>query len=163
ASFIGGPASVYAISSDGRLHRLNTSTGDDIAQPVQVLPANARASSLNMMNNVIYTVTSQGCNGWPDALWAIDLNGDAPKATSFALNGGAAWGLAGPVIGADGAVYVQTGDGPFDPESHKWSNTLLALSADLQLRHYFVIPANGSAPRRDSSRVPDINVTSPAV
>src|SRR5262249_26144152 len=32
-AFIGGPTSVYAISSDGRLHRLNTSTGDDMTQP----------------------------------------------------------------------------------------------------------------------------------
>ena len=31
-----GPAPLYAISSDGRLHRLNTSTGDDVAQPGKV-------------------------------------------------------------------------------------------------------------------------------
>lgn len=150
-AFIGGPASVYAISSDGRLHRLNTSTGDDVAQPVQVLPANVRAASLNMMNNVIYTVTSQGCNGWPDAVWAIDLNGEAPKAISFDLNGGAALGLAGPVIASDGAVFVQTAD------------RLLALSArDLQLRHYFSSP-NDSGARRDAAKALDMNVTSPVI
>src|SRR5881628_572024 len=69
--FIGGPQSLYALSSDGRLHRLNTSTGDDMTQPVSVLPANARAANLNMVDNVIYTVTSQGCNGAPNAVWAI--------------------------------------------------------------------------------------------
>src|SRR5215831_3349837 len=58
SAFIDGPPSVYALSSDGRLHRLNTSTGDDMTQPVSVLPANARAVSLNMVGNVIYTVTS---------------------------------------------------------------------------------------------------------
>src|SRR5262245_4950140 len=85
---IGGPASVYAISSDGRLHRINTSTGDDMTQPVSVLPANARATSLMMMGNVIYTVTTQGCDETPNAVWAIDLNADPPKVASFELNGG---------------------------------------------------------------------------
>src|SRR4029077_12713722 len=87
-AFVGGPGpqSLYALSSDGRLHRLNTSTGDDMTQPVAVLPPNARAGNLTMVDNVIYTVTSQGCNTAANAVWAIDLNGDAPKATSFALN-----------------------------------------------------------------------------
>ena len=67
SAFIGGPQSVYALSSDGRLHRLNTSTGDDMTQPVSVLPANARALSLNIVDNVIYTVTSHECNDAPNA------------------------------------------------------------------------------------------------
>ena len=139
SAFVGGPASVYALSSDGRLHRLNTSTGDDITQPVSVLPANARATSLNMMDNVIYTVSSHQCNDAPNAVWAIDLTVDPPKVRSFALNSGSAWGLGGSVIGSDGSVYVQTGDGPTRPVSSEWSNTLLSLSPrDLALKHYFV-------------------------
>jgi outer membrane protein assembly factor BamB len=123
--FIAGPASVYAISSDGRLHRLNTSTGDDIVQPVQVLPANAKASSMNMLNGVIYTVTSSGCNETQDAVWAIDVAGDVPTVKSHALTGDSP-GLGSPVIGADGTVYVQTSD------------KLLALNpGDLALKGYF--------------------------
>src|SRR5579864_4956028 len=62
--FLGaGPASVYALSSDGRMHRLNSSTGDDMVQPVKVLPANATAYALNMADNAIYTTTSSVCNG----------------------------------------------------------------------------------------------------
>src|SRR6185436_15363374 len=108
ASFIAGTASVYAISSDGRLHRLNVSTGDDIVQPVQVLPANSRASNLMMVNNTIYAVTSPACNLTQNAVWAIDLTVDPPKASSFALNAEEVAGSAGPVIGADGTAYVQT-------------------------------------------------------
>jgi len=123
SAFIGGPPSVYALSSDGRLHRLNTSTGDDMTQPVSVLPANARAVSLNMVGNVIYTVTSHGCNDAPNAVWAVDLNADPPKVRSFELKAGSGWNLGGPVIGNDGTVYVLTGDG------------LAALShSDLQLK-----------------------------
>ena len=126
SSFIAGTASVYAISSDGRLHRLNVSTGDDIVQPVQVLPANSRTSNLMMVNNIIYAVTSPACNLTKNAVWAIDLTVDVPKATSYALNVGEVGGSAGPVIGSDGTVYVQT------------SGRLLALNAgDLALKGYF--------------------------
>ena len=112
SAFIGGPASVYAISSDGRLHRLNTSTGDDVTQPVSVIPANARATSLNMMDNVIYTVTSHECNDAPNAVWAIDLAVDPPKVRSFVLTReyGNSLRMGAPAIGNDGTVYVQAGD-----------------------------------------------------
>jgi outer membrane protein assembly factor BamB len=126
ASFVAGTASVYAISSDGRLHRLNVSTGDNIVQPVQVVPANARTSNLMMVNNTIYAVTSPACNLTQNAVWAIDLTVDPPKATSFALRADEIAGTAGPVIGTDGTVYVQT------------SGRLLALNAgDLTLRKEF--------------------------
>jgi outer membrane protein assembly factor BamB len=115
-----------------------------------------------MVGNVIYTVTSQGCNTAANAVWAIDLNGDAPKATSFALNAGGVWGLGGPVIGNDGTVYVQTGDGPLDPASNKWSNTLLALTPrDLKLKHYFT--ATGARATREAVKDSDMNTPSPVV
>ncbi|HLQ78421.1 MAG TPA: hypothetical protein VK210_13760 [Terriglobia bacterium] len=131
--FIAGTASVYAISSDGRIHRLNVSTGDDVVQPVQVLPANSKTSNLMMVNNVIYAVTSPACNLTQNAVWAVDLTGDAPKATSYALNAGEVAGSAGPVIGNDGTVYVQT------------SGRLLALSAgNLALKGYFMLADSSS-------------------
>jgi outer membrane protein assembly factor BamB len=121
-----GPAPVYAISSDGRLHRLNTSTGDDVVQPVSVLPANASVYGLNMADNVIYAATSHECNGAADAVWAVDLMADPLKTTSFRLTGGGSPGLGGPVLGGDGTVYVQSSD------------RLLALSPrDLQVKQYF--------------------------
>jgi len=156
SAFIGGPASVYAISNDGRLHRLNTSTGDDITQPVSVLPANARATTLNMVDNVIYTMTTHGCNEAPNAVWAIDLTVDPPKVRSFELKAGSNWGLGGPVLGSDGTVYAQTGDGDGD-----FSNSLLALTPrELQLKQSFAF----AGVRRDSVSLSDVtNVASPVV
>jgi outer membrane protein assembly factor BamB len=113
-----------------------------------------------MADNVIYTVTGQGCNGAANAVWAIDLNGSAPRANSFELNGGSVWGLAGPTIGSDGTVYVQTGEGPFEPSSHKWSNSILALNPrDLKLKQYFTSARAAAGARRDT----DMNVPSPVV
>ena len=112
SAFVGGSPSVYAISSDGRLHRLNTSTGDDMTQPVSVLPANARASSLTMVDNTIYTVTTHECNDAPNAVWSIDLAVDPPKVRSFALGSGvgsdSGWHFGAPTLGSDNTVYVQT-------------------------------------------------------
>jgi outer membrane protein assembly factor BamB len=126
--FIGGPASVYAISSDGRLHRLNTSTGDDMTPPVSVIPANARSSNLIMVDNVIYTVTSHECGNAPNAVWAIDLNVDPIQVRSFKLDGSSGWGLGGAAIGSDGTVYVRT------------DVRLLALSPrELQLKNHYAL------------------------
>jgi len=156
SAFIGGPASVYAISSDGRLHRLNTSTGDDMTQPVSVLPANARTTSLNMVDNVIYTMTTHGCNEAPNAVWAIDLNVDPPKVRSFELQAGSNWGVGGPVIGSDGTVYIQTGDG-----RAQHSNAVLALTPrELQLKQYFSSAGRGA----QSGGVSDVsNIAAPVV
>ncbi len=144
SGFLGaGPASVYAISSDGRLHRLNSSTGDDMVPPVSVLPANARAYSLNMNDNVIYTITGQACNGAADALWAIDLAGDALKVFSLAVNGGA-----GPAIGTDGTLYVQT------------SSALLALTPrDLQLKQSSALAGGTASPVVFAYKNRDVIVT----
>src|SRR5262245_40945082 len=144
SAFIGGAPSVYALSSDGRLHRLNTSTGDDMTQPVSVLPANARALSLNMVNNVIYAVTSHECNDAPNAVWAVDLSADPLKVRSFELKSGSGWGLGGPLVGNDGIVYALAGDG------------LVALSPrDLQLKQKVALPAKNLSDA--------INVASPVV
>lgn len=145
-----GVASVYAISSDGRLHRLNSSTGDDVVQPVGVLPANAKVQSLTLAGNVIYTVTGQDCNGAPNAVWAIDLTADPPKAVSFPLKNEDVWGLGGPSIGADGTVYAQTGD------------RLLALTPkDLQLKQS--IATADSTKKDPTKKDADLNVASPLV
>jgi outer membrane protein assembly factor BamB len=136
SAFIGGPASLYTISSDGRLHRLNTSTGDDMTQPVSVIPANSRATSLTMIDNVIYTVTSHECSGATDAVWAIDLSVDPVKVRSFTLKGGTGWGLGGTAIGSDGTVYVRTGD----------SRVLALRPRELQLKGEFATGSDEPMP-----------------
>jgi outer membrane protein assembly factor BamB len=104
-------------------------------QPVKVLPSNATVSNLNMADNVIYTVTSHDCNGAANAVWAVDLIPDPPKATSFALTGDGASGLGGAAIGGDGTIYVQT------------TEKLLVLSPrDLQLKQSFSLSSNSASP-----------------
>jgi outer membrane protein assembly factor BamB len=66
------PQSVIAISSDGGLHPLYVSDGEDpSAQPF--LPANAAARDLTVVDNVAYVSTSGSCSGVPNGIWALDL------------------------------------------------------------------------------------------
>ena len=172
----GAARPLFVVSSDGKLHRLNTSNGSDQLPPVNFLPTSAKASSLVVHENVVYTTTNSGCDGAPNAVWSIDVSPPAtqtassagsnaessagPKIASFLLNGGGVFGLAGLALGTDGTVYVQTGDGPLDPASNKWSNTVLALTPkDLKLKQYFTDPDSTFS----TKSAPEMIVTTPVV
>jgi len=162
SAFIGGPASVYALSSDGMLHRLNTSTGDDMTQPVSVLPANARATGLNMVDNIIYTLTSHDCNDAPDAVWSIDLNADPPKVRSFVLERGSSWSVGGPVIANDGSVHIPAIDRGVYNSTQQWAIAVQSLTArELQPKQHS--GSDGSFALDSVSSSDFINVASPAV
>jgi outer membrane protein assembly factor BamB len=134
-----GPRSIYALSADGKFHRVNVANGEDAVPPVPILPPYAKVAPLNMNDNVIYTTTSQGCGGAPNAVWAIDLSDPdpqaAPKVSSYNSKTGTFGGLGGAVIGTDGTIYAQASD------------QLLALTPkDLQLKGSFVSPAASVTP-----------------
>ena len=95
----------FAVSADGYLHRLNTSTGEDRVAPIRFLPPNAKVSALNINDNAIYAETLDGCGGNPNALYAMDLAVDG-KVASVPLNGTPA----GAAIGTDGTVYAAAND-----------------------------------------------------
>jgi outer membrane protein assembly factor BamB len=121
---------IFAVSSDGKLHVVNTSTGDDQSPAMNFLPANARASSLTVSDGAIYTTTSGGCGGAPDGVWAIDLSAPEPKVASYNRDGGPS-GLGGLAVGSDGTVYMQT------------KSKLLALTPrELKLKLSFTASSN---------------------
>ena len=65
---------VYVLASDGYLHTLDVATGDEKDPPIQMLPAAyGKAYGLNLLNNVVYTTTGQGCHGVPNKLYGVDL------------------------------------------------------------------------------------------
>jgi outer membrane protein assembly factor BamB len=120
----------YAVSSDGYLHVLNTSTGADRMPPMKFLPANAKVSGLNVDNNVVYAATLDQCGGNANALYAIDLSAASATVASFPAHGGGFAGVAGSAIGADGTVYTAVGDPA--------SDTVFALAAKtLEVKDHF--------------------------
>jgi outer membrane protein assembly factor BamB len=138
------PPTVYVISIDGKLHALNVVTGEDRFPPKQFVPAYSKNWSLNLVGNILYTSTSQGCNSTKSGVWAMNLSSPDKTVTFFQTDpsGGGVWGRGGPVVGTEGTVFAETGDGPFDPASGKYGNNVLALSSKaLKLLDYYA-PAN---------------------
>jgi outer membrane protein assembly factor BamB len=102
------PGVIYALSGDGALHAMYMSNGQEPEVPIPFLPANASAAGLIVIDNVAYAST-QGCNGAPAGVWALDI---ASKTVSqwHAATGNIA-GSAGPAFGPDGTVYAASTGG----------------------------------------------------
>jgi outer membrane protein assembly factor BamB len=147
---------VYVLASDGNLHQLNLANGEEVVPPKKFLPPNGKPYSMNLVDNILYTTTGQGCGGNPNDVWAMDLNSPEMKVASFSSGAGGMWGLAGAAVGTDGTIYTEVGDGEWDPSKGKYSDTVLALTPqDLKLKDYYTPSNREWITKRDL----DMNVT----
>lgn len=148
---------LYVLASDGYLHIMDLSTGGQADSPIQVLPLPyGKPYGLNLVNDVLYTVTGQGCGGVPNALYAVNLKNR--KLTVSEPPQAGLWGTAGPAVGSDGTIYFESGDGPYDASTGKLSTSVQAFSfADdkLTLKDYYSPSNYVWLSRRDL----DMNVT----
>lgn len=136
---------VYVITSDGKLRTLSLITGEDRAPAQQFVPAYSKNWSLNLAGDFLYTATSQGCNGAKSGVYAMDLSKPERPVISFmaTTTGGAGiWGRAGVAVGFNGRVFAETGDGPYDPDAGKWSDTFLGLAPLAAKLEDYYTPAN---------------------
>ena len=120
-----GKYTVYAVSWDGSLHRLNLADGEDVKPPAKYMPPNGKPYGLNLWNNVIYTHTAQGCGGNPNMVYTFDLA--TGKVGSWGPAGGGMWGRQGPAISSKGTMYTGTGDGNFNPEIGAFGNGIVGI------------------------------------
>lgn len=102
----GGLSVIYALASDGMLHSMHLSNGQEYQPPIKFLPPGANASGLIIVNGKAYAVSSQSCKGVANGLWAFDF--EAKQASTWK---GSIVGSAGAAFGGDGAIYVATGAG----------------------------------------------------
>jgi outer membrane protein assembly factor BamB len=118
-------------------------TGEEKDPPVQMLPvAYGKAYGLNLVNNVVYTVTGQSCHGVPNELYGVDLSNG--KVFQSSPPQGGIFGTAGPAAGADGTIYFETGDGVYDVAMGKLTTTVEAYTStndNLTLKDYYT-PSN---------------------
>ncbi len=138
-----GKQTVYALAGNGELHFLNVSDGEETAPPTKFVFGNAKAYALNMWNGVIFTTTSQSCNGSPNQIWAMNVNDPAKKVMTFNPRSGGLWGRQGASIDSTGTAWSPTGDGVYDPENHTFGNGLIAVQAEgnqLKLKDWFEPP-----------------------
>jgi len=137
-----GKFTLYSVSWDGRLRQVNVADGEDMAVPAKFMPPNGKPWSLNLVNGVIYTATSQGCGGVPNEFFSFDLA--TKKASALQPAGGGMWGRRGVAVASDGTVYMGTGDGHYDPDNKTLGNSIVAAKLDankqLQLTGWFAPP-----------------------
>ncbi|ADV82024.1 PQQ-binding-like beta-propeller repeat protein [Terriglobus saanensis] len=138
-----GERFVYVIASDGYLHTLALGSGEEKDAPLQVLPEpHGKPYGLNLVNNVIYTITGRACGGNPNALYAVNLANK--KVTVSQPPQAGLWGVAGATIGADGTIYFESGDGVYDAKSGRLSTSVEAFTFSndtLTLKDYYT-PSN---------------------
>ncbi|HLK66835.1 MAG TPA: hypothetical protein VKU19_25555 [Bryobacteraceae bacterium] len=123
----GAPNAVYAISSDGKLHSMLVSNGDETGAPIDFVPANSNAHGLIIVDNAAYVATVDGCGGAANALWAVDLV-SKESASWKPANGGIAGSL-GAAFNTDGSLYVATTEGDVAHLEAKTLKTLETYSA----------------------------------
>jgi outer membrane protein assembly factor BamB len=147
---------LYVLASDGYLHILDLAAGGE-GDPIQVLPLPyGKPYGLNLVNNVIYTVTGQGCGGVPNALYAVNLANR--KLTISSPPQAGLWGTAGPAIDSEGTIYFASGDGPYDASAGKLSTSVEAFTFandQLTLKDYYSPSNHVWLTRRDL----DMNAT----
>jgi len=125
-----GRRTVYALAGDGQLHFLNAADGEETHPSVKFGFANSKSYALNLWNGVIFTTTSQSCNGSPNQIWAIDVNNPGKKVMTFNPRSGGLWGREGAAIDSTGTAWSPTGDGTYDPENFTFGNGLIGAKVE---------------------------------
>ena len=106
--FARGPAYIYLLSSDGMLHAMYLSNGEEPNPPVKFLPPGANVQGLTVVDNVAYAATTRGCGGVPDQMWALDL--PSKEVATWKAGAGGIAGSDGMAFGPDATLYVASGD-----------------------------------------------------
>ena len=134
---------IFLITSDGKLRALNLSDGTDRMTPTNMIEPFARAWSLNLIDNVVYTTSGRGCGQLPavkgakppvvpGSVSAMDVSDLAhPQLTRFYTSGtkyAGPWGRGGVTKGPNGTVITQTADGLYDPAAGDFGETVLKLA-----------------------------------
>jgi len=134
---------IFLITSDGKLRALNLSDGADRMTPTSMIEPFARAWSLNLIDNVVYTTSGRGCGQMPavkgakpavvpGSVSAMDVTDLAhPQLTRFYTSGtkyAGPWGRGGVTRGPNGSVFTQTADGLYDPAAGIFGETVLKLA-----------------------------------
>jgi hypothetical protein len=103
------PNYLYTLSSDGMLHSMYVSNGEEPNPALPFVPANANAHGLIVVDGVAYAATSHACGGAPNGVWALDIA--EKQVASWKPASGDIAGVDGPAVAPDGTVFVTTSAG----------------------------------------------------
>ncbi|MBM3760927.1 MAG: hypothetical protein FJW36_11840 [Acidobacteria bacterium] len=102
------PLFVNAITSDGMLHAMYVSNGEEPKLPLQFLPAGAHALGLTTFDGNSYVATINGCNGVANGIWGINL--ESKKVSHWKATGKNIEGSPGFAVGPEGELYATSGN-----------------------------------------------------
>ena len=97
------PTFLYSLTSDGTLHSMYVSNGDEPEPGLTFLPAHASVSDFSVVDGVAYATTINNCGGVADGLWALDLESKAAASWHGAVTGGES------AFSPNGETYVTSG------------------------------------------------------
>ncbi len=139
-----GSRTVYALAGDGKIHSLNVANGEDVTPPFQFGYPNGKSYSLNLVNDIIFTTTSQGCAGNPNQIWAVNLKDPSHRVMTASPRSGGLWGRQGAAVDSTGIAWAPTGDGRYEAEKQVYGNGLIGArveGSELKIKDYY-IPKN---------------------
>ena len=105
-------------------------------------PRFTRNFSLNLVDGVIYTGTSRGCQNATSQIAGIDVADPDHLVTHFYTShgkGSGPWGRAG-VTKTPFGIVAQTADGAYDPASGRWGNSVVELDRNVSVVDSFAPP-----------------------
>lgn len=132
---------IYTVSSDGYLHILNSSTGENLIPSVRFVPPNAKVISLNLRDNVVYATTADHCDGYGNAVFSLDVLSPAKTVRSFVAPRGDFAGTVPTAIGNDGTIYVQLAYPKADGGKALYDSVVALTPKELKVKDYFTIAA----------------------
>jgi PQQ-like domain len=104
---------LFVVGGDGFIHSLYVSNGAEMEPPMPFIPPDTKPSAVIWVDGVVYTTTSGGCGGAPNAVWALDFNKPSKERKTISWKSGSAniAGASGLAFGGEGTIYVALGSG----------------------------------------------------
>jgi hypothetical protein len=148
---------VFFVPSDGKLRAVSLADGTEKMTPTEFVAPFARAWSLNLVDEIVYTTSGRACGEVQDPkspMGAAAISGLVRKGTGPLLDASAVqaadtrnlanvtvtrfytsgarpaapWGRGSTAMGPDGSIYLETSNGIYDPAAGNFSESILRMS-----------------------------------
>jgi outer membrane protein assembly factor BamB len=126
---------LYFLPNDGKLRGVSIIDGEDRFPATSIVPPFTRNFSLNLVDGVIYTGTTRGCQNTASSLVGIDVADPDHQIFRFFTShgkGSGPWGRSG-IVKTPFGVITMTADGAYDPASGRWGDSVVELSRNLSV------------------------------
>jgi len=121
---------LYFLPNDGKLRGVSIVDGEDKFPATEILPPYTRNFSLNLVDGVIFTSTTRGCQREVSQIVGINVVDPGHPISHFYTSTGKAsgvWGRGGLVETPFG-VIGETADGAYDPAAGRWGSSVVGLN-----------------------------------